>query len=588
MIKFPSFNTLANSSLDTISRYKLVTLLALTKVVLFIWYIETPYKNEILRNDLTRLLYISFLSVPLAIAITISAKRHSWKNTLVAGIWVLTGVVLALYYFSIKQAPDQTDYYRFMIFFAGVHLLASYAPFIRSNELNGFWQFNKMLFLQFLNATLYSITLYVGLLIAIQTIKFLFNVKFSFEIEADLAVFIFALFHTIFFLSKIPTQLADLEQEVVYPPGLKIFTQYVLLPLEVVYLVILYAYVGKILFQWTLPDGGVAYLTLAFSIAGILALLLLYPLRDNPGERWIKMYSHRFYLALLPLIVLLGIGIFRRINDYGVTENRYLVAVLTFWLAGTTIYFLFVKKNDIRVIPVSLSIICVLVCIGPWNIFSIAQSSQLNQFQHLLTTHKLLTKDNKIGLSAEIPQKDYDQLFSIINFFQQRDSNVLAKFFPSFPIDKKDVNRISIHHGRMRDHLNKFVSSDKISKEDYFTQFSVAGSSNTEIINIDKFKYLFFFSTWEEKKFNNNRLMLISSDFGATLTLFHKGKKIAFWDIAKKEKELRKSLRTNYEDIPQKLMILEYDDENFKAKLILTSISKNSTSYNYQGMIVHN
>ena len=587
MIRIPSFSTFTNDLPNTISKYKLVTLFAFAKAILFIWYIETPTKNEILRNDLTRLLYISFLAVPLAIAITLSAKRQSWKKNVTFMIWIATGALVAIYYFSIKQKPDQTDYYRFMILFAGAHLLVSYAPFMRTNELNGFWQFNRILFLQFLNATLYSSTLYVGLIIAIQTIKFLFSIKFSFEIEADLAVFIFSFFHTIFFLSKIPTQLDNLEQEAVYPSGLKVFTQYVLLPLEVVYLVILYAYMGKILFQWTLPDGGVAYLTLAFSIAGILALLLLYPLRDNPGERWIKMYSRRFYLALLPLIILLSIGIFRRINDYGITENRYLVAILTFWLAAITIYFLFVKKNDIRVIPVSLSIICVLVCIGPWNIFSIAQRSQLTQFQQLLITHKLLTKNNKIGLSAKIPQKDYDQLFSIIDFFRQRDSNVLQKFFPSFPTNKNSTNHVSHSHYQMSNYLRKFVSSDKIPDEDNFTTFSVS-EANTEVININEFKYLFFFSTWEKVKFNNEQFLLISNDYGATLTLFRKGKKVAFWDIAKKEKELRKILGPTQEEIPQNLLIIEYNYENFKAKLILNSISKNRKIYNYQGIIIHN
>jgi hypothetical protein len=583
MIKFPSFDTFANISLHTISKYRLVVLLALAKVILFIWFTETPYQNESLRNELTRLLYISFLSIPLAITITLSARRHQWKNTLTAAVWIATGALLAVYYFSIKRTPDQTDYYRFMLFFAGVHLLASCAPFIRLKELNGFWQFNRILFLQFLNATLYSATLYIGLIIAIQTIKFLFNVKFAFNIEMDLAIFIFSFFHTIFFLSKIPPQLEILEQEVEYPSGLKVFTQYVLLPLEVIYLVILYAYIGKILFQWTLPDGGVAYLTLAFSIAGILALLLLYPLRENPKERWINLYSHRFYLALIPLIVLLSIGIFRRINDYGITENRYLVAVLAVWLMGITIYFLFVRKSDIRVIPISLSIICFFVCVGPWNVFFVAQRSQLNQFQQLLNTHNLLAENNKIGRSAKIPKKDYDQLFSIIQFFRQRDSDLLNKFFPVFTSDKKNAK----YSYQMDDHLRKFISFDQKTNEKYISNFSIS-SADIEIINIDGFKYLFSFSTWENKEIKNGEYSLISSKDGAMLTLVFKGKKVAFWNIAKKEQELRNSLGIQQESVSQSLLIMESQSKEHNARLILRSLSRSEGKYNMQGIIVHN
>jgi hypothetical protein len=139
---------------------------------------------------------------------------------------------------------------------AGAHLVVSFAPFIGFDEPNGFGQFNKTLFLQFLSASLYSLTLYIGLLIAIHAIKYLFNVEFSDQIEMDLAIVIFTFFHTVFFLNKIPDDLHNLDQQTDYPNGLKIFTQYVLLPLEVVYLIILYAYTGKILFQWKLPEGS--------------------------------------------------------------------------------------------------------------------------------------------------------------------------------------------------------------------------------------------------------------------------------------------------------------------------------------------
>lgn len=325
MIKFPSLKTLGESLIETTLRYKEVALVASIKTVIFIALIEVPYNNEPVREQLTRLSFVATLALPLVLAIRLSGERHNWKTYVRPILAALTVFVLAVYYWSMDKVLNQIEVYRFFIFLAGGHLLVSYAPFIGTNDKEGFWQFNKTLFIQFLNATLYSATLFIGLLIAVQVVKYLFEIESQFSIEIDLFLTVFCFFHTIFFLSKIP-QPHDIQFD--YPHGLKVFTQYVLLPLEVLYLAILYAYAGKIVVQWQLPQGRVAYLVLAFSVAGIFALLLLYPLRQNTKERWIKIFSRRYYLALLPLIVLLFIGIFRRIADYGITENRYIVAVL--------------------------------------------------------------------------------------------------------------------------------------------------------------------------------------------------------------------------------------------------------------------
>ena len=50
--------------------------------------------------------------------------------------------------------------------------------------------------------------------------------------------------------------------------------QFILIPLVGLYLLILYVYGLQILFTWELPKGGLTYLILSFSIAGMLAVLL--------------------------------------------------------------------------------------------------------------------------------------------------------------------------------------------------------------------------------------------------------------------------------------------------------------------------
>src|SRR5690606_24507962 len=128
-----------------------------------------------------------------------------------------------------------------------------------------------------------------------------------------------------------------------FPKGLKIFVQYILIPLAIIYLLILYAYSAKILVEWNLPNGWVSMLILWYAVFGILAILLAYPLRDDTDNPWVRLYSRFFFVGLLPLILLLFIAVGVRIGDYGVTELRYYVVLLGIWLMMMALYFIFSK-----------------------------------------------------------------------------------------------------------------------------------------------------------------------------------------------------------------------------------------------------
>ena len=54
-------------------------------------------------------------------------------------------------------------------------------------------------------------------------------------------------------------------------------------------------------------------------------------------------------------MLLLAIG--KRIQQYGVTEDRYFLVALALWLSGIALFFIVRRNGDIRVIPATL---CVL------------------------------------------------------------------------------------------------------------------------------------------------------------------------------------------------------------------------------------
>jgi len=222
----------------------------------------------------------------------------------------------------------------------------------------------------------------------------LFDIKIHDKLYAELFIFIGGFFNTWFFIAGMPQNFDDLEHDTVYPFGLKVFTQYILFPLLALYLVILYGYGIKIVSIWDWPKGVVSYLIVCVAVLGIFNLLMMYPYGKLEGNKWIKTTSRAYYFLLIPLIIMLFIAISMRLNDYGITINRYIIYLLGIWLSLVCIYFI-IGKTNIKFIPVSLFTVIVLMSFGPWSMFNVSEKSQSNRLKHILEENNFL-KDGKI------------------------------------------------------------------------------------------------------------------------------------------------------------------------------------------------
>ena len=120
----------------------------------------------------------------------------------------------------------------------------------------------------------------------------------------------------------------------------KILIDYVLSPALVLYTLILYGYIIRILLNWQLPEGGVAYMILAYLGIGLLCYLLRLQI---PGRHFDWFFQAFPFLALAPL-VLLWAGSIRRIGDYGLTELRFYLLVLCV-LSTLFVLMLFWKRT---------------------------------------------------------------------------------------------------------------------------------------------------------------------------------------------------------------------------------------------------
>ncbi len=415
-MKLPSFTALLNLVFNTFKRFSFAIIAAIIGTVFNILLARLPFNQTNTHHWYWNAVMSCYLGMLLLIALTVLAERKVLSNN-IKFLLQLFGIALAIiYYFSLPDEFMMISTIRFVLFALGLHLLIAFIPFITHGEMNAFWQYNKMLFLRILIGAIYTAVLYVGLALALLAIEKLFTINVDRNLYFYLWLVLTGVFNTCFFLAGFPENYADLEENSDYPKGLKIFTQYVLLPIITVYLLILYAYMFKILFTQQWPVGWVSYLVLGFSVAGILSLLLIHPIRNDANNKWMLGFSRFFYFAIFPLLILLFFAIERRISDYGITELRYFVLVLALWLFFIATYFLVSKKKNIKIIPMSLCVLAFLTSFGPWSAFSVSLNSQKNHFVKLMEKNKLLINGKLIKSSSQPSFNDRKQISSITEY----------------------------------------------------------------------------------------------------------------------------------------------------------------------------
>jgi hypothetical protein len=409
MAKFPSFQNVLNSTLKTVLRFPLEILISITGTILTIILNEAKYDDpnkELYVKALMScsLCLVLFLSVSLFF---IAAKKNNLLRYLTS---IILGSLIFLFIFNFHEDITEIEIQQFIVLNIALHLLVSFAGFLpRAYNQDEFWEFNKQLFLRILTAGLYSIVLYAGLALAILAVHELFHVEFYDHIYFHIFFIISGIFNTTFFLSGVPETNNEQSPLVLNDPkGLKNFTQYVLLPLISLYLVILICYEAKILVTLSLPVGWVSYLVLVFAIFGILSFLLVHPIATEKANLWIRTFNRLFYFLLIPLLGLLFWAILYRINLYGFTHERYYVLLLSIWLTIVVAYFLIQKQPKIKFIPISMCLAALLSLVGPQSANSISKYSQLSRFE------MYMEKAKKEKLTFEQEQ----DLSSIVTFLQ--------------------------------------------------------------------------------------------------------------------------------------------------------------------------
>lgn len=393
--------------------------------------------NESTIELLTKIAITSALGISLFFSLEMIAQRKG-KQLLLNGIGVL---ILLCFYFYI---PFDTKYELKLgvtigISFLITHLLVAFTPFIKNKDEMQFWNYNKNLFIHFIVTGIFSSVLSGGLTLALFGIRELLNIPISELSILRIHLFCQIIGSTFIFLLFCRKGISDLEAESPYPIVLKFFVQYILIPLLLIYLVILYLYIGRIIINKSWPNGWVSYMLQIFSIVGILALLLIHPLKNSSEHKWVVFYGKAFFYSLTPLLVIQYIALFKRVNQYGFTDVRFLLLLLSIWLTFITIYFILKPKGNIRIIPISLALFAFTAVYLPYfNAFSVGIRSQKKELMKILTNENLLKNNGEIDFSKPIKYELAENISDKLAYLYKLDQKAFVRNYLSDSLTKSN------------------------------------------------------------------------------------------------------------------------------------------------------
>jgi hypothetical protein len=383
-MRFPSLNLVLAATAAVARRFPWPVAAAAVSTVSGLLLIDSGIEDK----PVLRWMAAGTLGLALLTGLTLAGERRSPR----VALWLpLAGVaVLAAVFWLWPRWSEPVQLRRYFQLSLGFHFLVAWLPYAGRAEANGFWQYNRRLFLRFLLGALYSAVLFVGLSIALVALDKLLGADVDEDVYFRLWMVIAFSFQTLFFLGGLPSSFPALESDTRHPTGLKVFSQFILLPIVVLYLAILTCYMAKIGITQVWPSGWIGYLVSSVAAVGILSLLLVHPVQERAENRWVKTYGRWFYIALFPSIVMLLLAVWKRIGQYGVTENRYFLVVLSLWLTGIAVYFTVSRVKSIKIIPLSLCSLAFLTCFGPWGAYAVSARSQLGRLESLLARSGML------------------------------------------------------------------------------------------------------------------------------------------------------------------------------------------------------
>ncbi len=423
---------------ESIKRFPLTIAISIILVVMLIITNEQrQYASSELLKILERVSMIIALGIPLSLCIKlIFEKKENIKRIYQLLVYAAGVIFLLMYYFFLLTDFNMVSMTRYIAVSIFMYLAFLYIPWFGNKEGYEFYVI-KVLGSLFITV-IYSAVLYFGISAIFFSIDKLFYVTIKGKFYYYMFLAVAGIFAPAQFLSKIPYSDQDLS-DTNYPKPLKILLLYIVIPLVLAYMGILYAYFIKIIVTRNWPTGLVSHLVLWYSVITVGVIFFIFPIVGE--NKLAKKFSFLFPKVIIPIIIMMFFSMGLRIKQYGVTENRYFIFVLGLWVLGMMIYFSTTKKFKNIIIPISISIIVLNAVVGPLSSFAISKWSQNKRLESMLMENGMLEEGKIISADSKIPEENRTQISMILDYFNREHSLKDVKYLPKdFKIE--DMNKL--------------------------------------------------------------------------------------------------------------------------------------------------
>lgn len=514
------------------------------------------------------MILVLLLGLPVLGTVFLVAEKFNFSQKIkcLSGFIVLG--VLFVYYFFLPEKFFSMDILRYVLFsFASVFTFFSFPVFLKADR----YIFRKIS-LFFLNRALFSVVasylIFGGLAFAIGAIQILFIPGWNDSYRLIMSIYSACslIIAPWIFFAGIP-EIEKITEVEVSEKFISIISKFIFIPVVLFYLVILYLYFGKVLFFEELPKGMTSYLILSFCSAGILTYFLILEESKNIGKGICRFFEKWFFRSVLPLTFLLWYAIWKRTDDYGITEKRYILITLAVLLTIWTVYFIFSKGKNTLVLFLSTLLAAIIISFGPWGIFETSYRSQKSRLFEILERNQLIENGTIVKAKGEISFADRKNLSSVLIFIEDRWG--LKRLGSLIPAESQ--------------------TSGNRPAERNFVRYN---QQNSDSFNLMKWMGIKFVTEWENEKtaesfnfyLNNRDDYTITGPFDALI--FASCPKYA--QHGKKEPDKPQSFKAEFSNNCRTLTIFENNEKKYEKDLfpVIEKLSKNYDKTNSYNMTV--
>ena len=335
--------------------------------------------------------------------------------------WVITfaGFIMTVALFVFEEFLPS----RMFFFIPALLLIITFAPFIqRKRDDLSFWFYNRLTWFGVAVALIGSMLMFGGAAAAVGSVDYLFGVDIDGDVYAYLFSFAAIILGPLYALSWIPKKFNYTEEDCNDPPGLGFIVNWILAPLVIVYMAILYAYFAKILVTQDVPRGQLALMIAGFGGAGVITYLVAYAMRERGGAM-LKLVMKYFFPALLIPVLMQAYSIFLRVEQYGMTEKRYIIIVAALWFAFLAIGFT-LKRLPLRAITMSLCGLLLIASWGPLSAISVSVWDQSRRLDAVLQSNNLIEDGKLVKAKSDISFEDRKTISSIVEYLGQKEKTL--------------------------------------------------------------------------------------------------------------------------------------------------------------------